>query len=123
MSRLLLGENLVIRHGYLVRVQDPITPAVIEIEGASRGMGIMHLLGEGDPDKVKIGKKVEAVWKPSEGGAGSILDIAHFGPAEMWEEATGWFSCYRWRCLWFSIHWWRDRRTHWSRCGGVGFGR
>ena len=59
-----------------------IIPAVIEIEGASKGMGIMHLLGEVDPDEVKMGMKVKAVWKPAEEREGAITDILYFKPVE-----------------------------------------
>jgi uncharacterized OB-fold protein len=62
------------------RVEEPIIPAVIEIGGASKGMGIMHLLGEVNPDDVHIGMKVEAVWKPAERREGAITDILYFKP-------------------------------------------
>ncbi len=70
------------------RRETPEVPAVIEIEGASPGMGIMHLLGEVGDDletilgKVKIGTHVEAVWKPSDEREGSITDIRYFRPLE-----------------------------------------
>ena len=69
------------------RRETPEVPAVIEIEGASPGMGIMHVLGEvGDDletilDGVKIGMRVEAVWKPPQEREGSITDIRYFRPA------------------------------------------
>ena len=63
------------------KLKTPQIPAVIEIDGAGKGMGIMHLLGEVDPTKVKIGMKVRAVWKPESERTGSILDIRHFKPA------------------------------------------
>lgn len=56
----------------------PHMPAVIEIDGASEGMGILHLLGEVDPKEVKIGMKVRAVWKPASERTGAITDIKHF---------------------------------------------
>ena len=68
------------------RRQTPEVPAVIEIDGASPGMGIMHLLGEVGDDldtilaRVKIGMVVEAVWKPQEEREGSITDIRYFRP-------------------------------------------
>ncbi|MEJ5362404.1 MAG: Zn-ribbon domain-containing OB-fold protein [Spirochaetota bacterium] len=55
-------------------------PAVIEIDGASSGQGIMHLLGNVDPAKVHIGMKVKAVWKPATEREGSITDILFFEP-------------------------------------------
>ncbi len=60
--------------------EKPHLPAVIEIDGASQGMGIMHLLGEVEPDKIKIGMKVKAVWKPEAERSGSITDIKYFKP-------------------------------------------
>ena len=68
------------------RREVPEVPAVIEIEGASPGMGIMHLLGEVGHDldtvlaRVKVGMLVEAVWKPAEQREGSITDILYFKP-------------------------------------------
>lgn len=60
--------------------EKPYLPAVIEIDGASAGMGIMHLLGEVKPEDVKIGMRVKAVWKPAEERTGSITDIKYFKP-------------------------------------------
>jgi uncharacterized OB-fold protein len=62
------------------RVKEPEIPAVIEIDGASPLHGIMHLLGEVDPDQVKIGMRVQAVWKPPEERQGAITDIKYFKP-------------------------------------------
>lgn len=55
-------------------------PAVIEIDGASEGMGIMHLLGNVKPKEIKIGMRVKAVWKPKNQREGSITDILYFEP-------------------------------------------
>lgn len=62
------------------RIPEPEIPAVIEIDGASPLHGIMHKLGEVDPKQVKIGMRVEAVWKPAEDREGAITDILHFRP-------------------------------------------
>ncbi|MGQ9573166.1 MAG: Zn-ribbon domain-containing OB-fold protein [Dehalococcoidia bacterium] len=62
------------------RVKEPTIPAVIEIDGASKGMGIMHYLGEVKPDDVQVGMRVKAVWKPPRQRQGSILDIRYFRP-------------------------------------------
>ncbi len=62
------------------RVKEPEIPAVIEIDGASPGMGIMHRLGEVDPEEVKIGMRVKALWKPEEERVGAITDIRYFKP-------------------------------------------
>lgn len=43
--------------------------------------GLIHLLGEIEPDQVEIGLMVEAVLKPKSRRTGSILDIRYFKPA------------------------------------------
>ena len=70
------------------RREIPEVPAVIELDGASPGMGILHLLGEvGDNletilARVKVGTRVEAVWKAPQEREGSITDIRYFKPVE-----------------------------------------
>ncbi len=66
----------------MVRLEHPLIPAVIAIDGASPGMGILHLLGEVDPKAVRIGMRVQAVWKPPEEREGAITDIRYFKPLE-----------------------------------------
>jgi uncharacterized OB-fold protein len=69
------------------RRQTPEVAAVIEIDGTSPGVGILHLLGEvGDTleeitTRLKLGTPVQAVWKPSEEREGAITDIRYFRPA------------------------------------------
>ena len=60
----------------------PELPAVIEIDGADPGMGILHLLGEVEPDQVRIGMRVQAVWKPEAEREGAITDIRYWKPLE-----------------------------------------
>lgn len=60
----------------------PFTPAVIEIDGAAPGMGILHLLDDVDPKKIAIGMKVRAVWKPADEREGAITDIRYFKPMD-----------------------------------------
>lgn len=62
------------------RLKEPQIPAVIEIDGASQGIGIMHLLGEVMPKKVNIGMRVKAVWKEPQERQGAITDIRYFKP-------------------------------------------
>ncbi len=63
------------------RLKEPVYIAVINIDGATEGMGFLHLLGEVGSEKgIKIGMKVQAVWKPDEERVGSILDIKYFKP-------------------------------------------
>ena len=60
----------------------PYTPAVIEIDGAAPGMGILHHINDVDPWQIEIGMKVKAVWKPAEERVGAITDILYFKPVE-----------------------------------------
>ena len=62
------------------RVKVPEISAVIEIDGTLPRAGIMHLLGEVEPEEVKIGMKVQAVWKAAEEREGAITDILYFRP-------------------------------------------
>lgn len=62
------------------RIKEPEIPAVINIDGASPLHGIMHMLGEIDPKDVKIGMRVQAVWKRPKDRVGSINDILYFKP-------------------------------------------
>jgi uncharacterized OB-fold protein len=64
------------------RIKEPEIPAVIEIDGASPLHGIMHMLGEVEPEKIHIGMRVKAVWKPPKERVGSITDILYFKPIE-----------------------------------------
>jgi acetyl-CoA C-acetyltransferase len=59
-------------------LEPPEIPAVVSVDGSDGGL--LHLLGEVDPDDVRIGMDVEAVWKPVGERTGSILDIDHFRP-------------------------------------------
>jgi uncharacterized OB-fold protein len=62
------------------RIADPEIPAVIDIDGASPGHGILHKLGEVDPRAVYIGMRVQAVWKSADQRTGAITDILYFKP-------------------------------------------
>jgi uncharacterized OB-fold protein len=62
------------------RIKEPELPAVIEIDGASAGMGILHLLDEVNPDDIYVGMKVRAVWRPEAERTGAITDIKYFKP-------------------------------------------
>lgn len=70
----------------LKRLKDPELPAVIEIDGASPLHGIMHKLGEVDPQQIHVGMRVKAVWKPPEEREGAITDILYFKPIEEAEQ-------------------------------------
>jgi len=69
------------------RIKEPEIPAVITLDGASQlgpaslfMGGIMHKLGEVDPEQVHIGMRVKAVWKPAKEREGAITDILYFKP-------------------------------------------
>lgn len=64
------------------RLKRPEIPAVIEIDGASPGMGILHLIGKTQPKDVHVGMRVAAVWKPASKRTGSITDIAYWAPLD-----------------------------------------
>lgn len=62
------------------RAEKPTVVAVIALDGASEGMGFLHLLEEVAPGKVEIGMRVKARWKPKAQRRGAITDIASFVP-------------------------------------------
>jgi uncharacterized OB-fold protein len=70
------------------RITEPEIPIVVELDGTSSLKngpimgGIMHLLGEVEPQQVKIGMRVKAVWKKPEDRAGAITDILYFRPID-----------------------------------------
>jgi uncharacterized OB-fold protein len=59
---------------------EPIVVAVVEIEGASPMMGMLHLLGEASLEELAVGMRVKAVWKPKGERRGAITDIMYFRP-------------------------------------------
>lgn len=62
------------------RLKQPQIPAVIEIDGASPNMGILHLVKKIRPDRVRVGLAVRAVWRPPSKRRGSVTDIAYWEP-------------------------------------------
>ena len=64
------------------RLKEPIIVAVINLDGASEGMGILHQLGEVKQEDVKFSMKVKAVRKPPEERTGAVTDIKYFKPKE-----------------------------------------
>ncbi len=64
------------------RIKKPQIPAVIEIDGASPGMGILHVVKNIAPKEVRVGMAVRAVWKPKSKRVGSVTDIAHWEPSK-----------------------------------------
>lgn len=63
------------------RRKDPIIVAVVEIDGASPMMGILHTLAGVSPGEVRVGMPVKAVWKKADERRGAITDIEYFKPA------------------------------------------
>ncbi|MCS7119202.1 MAG: Zn-ribbon domain-containing OB-fold protein [Archaeoglobaceae archaeon] len=63
-------------------LEKPVIVAVITIDGASPNMGIMHIIDEVEPEKVYIGMRVKAVWRPESERKGTITDIKYWKPLE-----------------------------------------
>jgi len=61
-------------------LDEPRILAFIQLDGTDGGL--VHYLGEVDPDQVCIGMCVEAVFKEKAERKGGILDIAYFRPVE-----------------------------------------
>jgi uncharacterized OB-fold protein len=57
-------------------VKAPLAYALIRLDGADGAL--LHLIGGIDPDRLKVGMRVKAVF--AEQREGSILDIRHFEP-------------------------------------------
>ncbi len=55
-------------------------PEIIAFIGFGDG-GLIHHLGEVEPEQIEIGLMVEAVFLPTSKRTGSILDIKYFKPA------------------------------------------
>lgn len=62
------------------RLEQPVIIAMVAIDGACGGL--VHKLGEVKPDEVKIGMKVEAVFKDKSQREGGIHDINYFKPVK-----------------------------------------
>jgi acetyl-CoA C-acetyltransferase len=56
------------------------TFAVIAIDGAAPEHGLLHHLGEVEPDKVHVGMRVKAVWKDPADRKGCVTDVKYFRP-------------------------------------------
>lgn len=56
----------------------PAVLAYVKLHGSTGGL--VHYLGEVDPEEVHIGLEVEAVFKGAAEREGSILDVLHFRP-------------------------------------------
>ena len=58
---------------------EPRMMTFVQLDGADGGL--VHFLGEVEPEDICIGTRVEAVFKDKAERKGSILDIAYFRPA------------------------------------------
>ncbi len=61
--------------------------AVIAIDGCPEDMGLVHMLGDVDPEDVEVDMRVKAVWKPEAEREGTVLDLKHFRPLKDGEKA------------------------------------
>jgi len=62
------------------KLKEPIVWAMIKIDKVHGGL--VHKLGEVSPEDVKIGMRVEAIFKGKEERVGSMLDIKYFKPVK-----------------------------------------
>jgi uncharacterized protein len=62
------------------RLDPPAILAYVKLDDSDGG--IVHYLGETEPDQVYIGMEVEAVFQEASERQGSILDIAYFRPID-----------------------------------------
>ncbi len=60
------------------RIQPPYVSAYVLLDGAD--IAIQHLIQEVPADEVRMGMRVEAVWRPREEWGTTIENIAHFRP-------------------------------------------
>ena len=63
-------------------LEEPALVAFIRMGDSESTGGLVHLLGDVAPEEVKIGMRVEAVFKPEGERQGSITDILYFRPVD-----------------------------------------
>lgn len=61
-------------------IQEPVIYGIVQLEGADTGF--THMLGEVEPEDLKIGMKVSAKFKLKDEREASILDIKYFKPVK-----------------------------------------
>ena len=61
------------------RIQPPYVSAYVLLDGAD--IALLHLIQEIPADEVRMGLRVEAVWKPREEWGTTIENILHFRPS------------------------------------------
>jgi len=57
-------------------VEPPLVYGIIQLDGADTGF--VHMLGEVEPEQLRVGMRVQAVFK--EERVASVLDIKYFKP-------------------------------------------
>lgn len=57
---------------------DPRVLALVRVDGAEGGL--VHFIGDCDPDDVHIGMRVKAVFAAKKDRTGALTDIRHFAP-------------------------------------------
>jgi len=57
-------------------MEPPVAYGIVQLDGADTGF--VHMLGEVDPEQLRVGMRVQAVFKPER--EASILDIKYFKP-------------------------------------------
>ena len=60
------------------RLEEPWALGIIKLDRASGGL--VHLIGEARPEDLRIGMRVEAIFRPKEERTASIMDIKYFRP-------------------------------------------
>ena len=60
------------------RIQPPYVSAYVLLDGAD--IAFLHLILECDPAEVRMGMRVQAVWRPREDWGTTIENISHFRP-------------------------------------------
>lgn len=68
--------TIVRRDTGILPMKPPFAYAVIRLDGADTGL--VHLLGEVEPEAVRAGMRVKAVF--AEGRTGKLLDVKYFKP-------------------------------------------
>jgi hypothetical protein len=63
------------------KLEQPLPVAVIQLDGASEGIGILHKVRV-EPERIRFGMRVRAVWKPRLERRGAITDIECFIPED-----------------------------------------
>jgi len=72
----ILTYTVVCRPNPVQPIEPPIVYGIVQLDGADTGL--LHMIGEADFESLRVGMRVEAVYR--EERKGDILDIKHFRP-------------------------------------------